>query len=125
MGIAAAAVIPLGLFLRFLPLGVFADLAGGILYAILIYLLLTVIAPRWSQTRCALWALGWCWTVELLQLTGLPTSLAQLFPPASLVFGTGFAALDLLAYAAGALGIWALDSFISRSKPGGPELNGA
>lgn len=101
MGITALAVIPIGLFIRFLPLGLFADLAGGVLYAVLIYLLVGWLTPHWKSSSVALCAIGWCFVIEFLQLSAFPAFLAAEFPPARLVFGTGFAALDLLAYALG------------------------
>ncbi|WP_404285350.1 DUF2809 domain-containing protein [Glutamicibacter arilaitensis] len=103
LGISAIALVPLGLFLRFLPWGLFADLAGGVLYAALIYVLVAFIVPMRSRLTVGLWALGWCMAVELLQLTALPREAAILFPPSRLVLGTGFAATDLLAYSVGVL----------------------
>ena len=109
MGITAAAVIPIGLFLRSLPLGLAADVAGGVLYAVLCYLLIACVLPRWRRPLVATAALVWCFGVELLQLTDFPAQLAQSFAPARLVFGTSFAALDLAAYLVGVLGIWLVD----------------
>lgn len=109
MGVTALAVIPLGLLLRSLPLGLVADLAGGVLYAALIYLLVACLAPRWRPATVALWAMSWCFAVELLQLSGLPADLARIFPPSRLVFGTGFSALDLVAYVPGVLFPWLID----------------
>ncbi|MGP9651723.1 ribosomal maturation YjgA family protein [Glutamicibacter sp. AOP38-B1-38] len=103
LGISACALVPLGLFLRFLPWGLVADLAGGVLYAALIYVVVAFIVPTRSWHTVGAWALGWCVAVELLQLTSLPREAAALFPPSRLILGTGFAAMDLLAYIVGAL----------------------
>lgn len=111
------AVIPLGLFIRFLPWGLGADLAGGILYAVLIYLLVAFLAPRARPSVVAVIAAAWCLMVELLQLTDIPRHAAATFAPARLVLGTSFAALDLVAYAAGLLAVWGCDRFFGPHHP--------
>ncbi|OIH82401.1 hypothetical protein BLJ79_19495 [Arthrobacter sp. UCD-GKA] len=108
---AAACVLPaiaLGLGARFLGSGLEADLAGGVVYAVLIYVLATFLRPRAGHVANALAALVFCVLIELLQLTDIPADLAALFPPVRLVLGTTFVPLDLLAYGLGtalALGI--------------------
>jgi len=108
---AAACVLPviaLGLGARFLGSGLAADLAGGVVYAVLIYVLATFLRPRAGHVANALAALVFCVLIELLQLTEIPADLAAFFPPVRLVLGTTFVPLDLLAYGLGtalALGI--------------------
>lgn len=114
MGISAVALIPIGLFLRFQPWGLISDLSGGILYASLIYVLVALVAPTCPRITVGLWSLGWCLGVELLQLTTFPSAAAQLFPPARLVFGTGFAPTDLVAYFFGVLFAFLVDFFWQR-----------
>lgn len=104
MGITALLVVPIGLFARFLPLGLAADLAGGLLYATLLYVLLGFLFPRAARLHLFLGSLGWCVAVELLQLTPLP------------LLGTSFAVLDLFAYVAGAALAWTLDGLICRTR---------
>jgi hypothetical protein len=94
-------VIALGLAARFLGAGLPADLAGGVLYAVLIHVLLTVLRPRAAALSNACIALALCVLIELLQLTGFPAEAARAFRPIALVLGTGFAPLDFLAYAIG------------------------
>ena len=117
MGITAMAVIPIGLFIRFLPWGLGADLAGGVLYAVLIYLLVAFLAPKARPSVIAGIAAAWCLMVELLQLTDVPRLAATAFAPTRLVFGTSFAALDLVAYAAGLLAAWGCDRFFGGQHP--------
>lgn len=114
MGISAVALIPIGLFLRFQPWGLLSDLSGGILYASLIYVLVAFLVPASTRITVGLWALGWCVAVELLQLTAFPSTAAHLFAPARLVFGTGFAATDLVAYLLGVLFAFLIDLFWQR-----------
>ncbi|MGP5012399.1 DUF2809 domain-containing protein [Glutamicibacter ardleyensis] len=114
MGISALALIPIGLFLRFQPWGLLSDLSGGILYASLIYVLVAFLVPTGTQITVGLWALGWCVAVELLQLTAFPSSVADLFPPARLVLGTGFAPTDLVAYFFGVLFAFLVDLIWQR-----------
>ncbi|MBV1778317.1 DUF2809 domain-containing protein [Paeniglutamicibacter sp. ABSL32-1] len=122
--LAAAALVPpvvaAGLASRFLGAGLPADLSGGVFYAVLIYLLLTVLRPRAAALSIAAAALVLCVLIELLQLTGIPADLARAFPPVRLVLGTGFAPLDLLAYAIGsalALGADVLAGRIRVRRP--------
>lgn len=114
LGISAIALVPLGLILRFLPLGLFADLAGGVLYAALIYVLVAFLAPRLRSVSVGVWTLVWCVGVELLQLSSIPQELAQVFAPIRLVLGTSFAWLDLLAYLGGTILVLALDRYLRR-----------
>ncbi len=108
LGVLLIATLVVGLAVRFALGGIAGDLLGGVLYAVLLFQLVTaaswLIRPRGRSHwwRIALVSAGLCAAVELLQLTGLPGLWAQAFPPARLVFGTTFSALDLAAYALGA-----------------------
>lgn len=77
-------------------------MAGGVLYAVLIYLLVAFFAPRWPPLRAAALALGVCVAIELFQLTPVPGELGAAFAPLRLVLGSTFVATDLVAYAIGA-----------------------
>lgn len=114
LAIAAVLVIPVGLAARFLPGGIIADAAGGVLYAILIYLLVAFVAPRWAGLKVAALALGICVVIELFQLTPIPATLGAAFPPLRLVLGSTFVATDLIAYAVGAALGWLGDRLIRR-----------
>ena len=89
-----------GLLVRAIP-GAIGDLTGGILYAVLVFLLVAVLVPTASTVRIGLGAFAICAAVELLQLTGLPSALTGVFPPARLVLGTTFVATDLVSSAVG------------------------
>ena len=100
-GLLVVPVIGLGLAARFLGAGLVADLSGGVLYAVLIYVLLVFVRPRAGYLSNAAIALAFCIAVELLQITTIPADLAAAFPPIRLVLGSTFAPLDLLAYVIG------------------------
>lgn len=98
--------------------GLVADLAGGVLYAALVYLLCALVRPDAAPRRVGLVALVVCVAVELAQLTGGPTALVDLWGPLRYALGTTFAAPDLLAYAAGVVGAAALDTVVGRGQRG-------
>lgn len=76
---------------------------GDALYAVLVYWLLAQLAPRISPLRTAMVCTALCWGVEFLQLWHPPWLQAiRGTTPGHLVLGSSFAAMDLLAYAAGA-----------------------
>ena len=117
--LAVPVVVAIGLALRFGVAGPVGDLTGGVLYALLVFLVVAFIARRWRAPLVGIIALGICTAVELLQLTGLPARLAEQVPPAALVLGTGFAGADLVAYLAGAaLGV-ALDRVLQTLRSPG------
>lgn len=99
--IVVPALVAAGLVSRHLLPGIVGDVAGGVLYAVLVYTLLVAALPRASTPVVAVTALVIGWAVELLQLTGLPASLAAVLPPARLVLGTTFAVWDLVTAAIG------------------------
>ena len=116
---AAALIIPIigiGLGARFLGAGLLADLAGGILYAVLVYTLAVFVRPAGSRISNAGLALGFCVAIELLQISSLPATLGAAFPPIRLVLGSTFVPLDLLAYLLGVLVALCIDSLISKVR---------
>lgn len=114
LGIIAMAMIPAGLSARYLGGGLAADLSGGVLYAALFYVFFALILVRRSPWIPASLAMLWCFGIEFLQLTGLPALLVSMLPAAHLVFGSGFAALDLPAYTLGILLSAALDFWLGQ-----------
>lgn len=102
----AVATLLVGLVLQLVPRNIVIDLAGGILYTLLLALLITFLAPRWPSWRPAVLAFGLSALIELSQLTGIPALLVQAFTPLRLVFGSSFDPLDFVAYAIGGLLAW-------------------
>lgn len=97
--IALAVVIVAGLGVHLLlPDTSASDIAGDALYAIAVYLLLVVLAPRLPPLAAGGIAAAWCVGIELFQLTGIPIAAGAVFPPTMLVLGTAFDARDLVVY---------------------------
>jgi uncharacterized membrane protein YdbT with pleckstrin-like domain len=97
----AALIVITGLLVHFAIRGVVADFVGDALYAVLVYLVVSFILVRRSSWHIALIAVLFCVAIELLQLTGLPDALAEVFPPSRYLLGTTFSTLDLVAYIVG------------------------
>lgn len=102
LGVAAGVVVVGGLRVSRSD-ATWADLAGGVAYAVLVVLLLALVRPAAPAVRLAAVGLGLCALVELAQLTGLPAAVVEAVPPARFVLGTTFWAGDLAAYAVGAV----------------------
>ncbi|MFD6446522.1 DUF2809 domain-containing protein [Promicromonospora sp. NPDC060204] len=113
---AAAAVLTVaaGLSLRSVLTGDLAKYAGDALYALLIFWLVLVVAPRTRGWVAAAVACGVSVAVELFQLTGIPAELGAHSTLARLVLGTTFNAPDLPFYAVGAAAGWALHHLAGR-----------
>ncbi len=102
----------------FAPDTAVSDIAGDLLYALLIYALVVVLVPRLPALGAGAIMLVWCVGVEAFQLTGLPVAWAAAFPPIVLVLGTVFDARDLAVYAVAAVGAACVDAFAcGRSTP--------
>jgi hypothetical protein len=114
LAVAAVAVVALGLAVRFGLGGVLGDLAGGVLYTVLVYLLVAVIAPGLRASRVAAIAFAWSALMELLQLIGVAAVLVSWWSPLRLVTGVSFVWTDLVAYAAGAASAGAVDAVLRR-----------
>lgn len=116
LGAGAAVTVVAGLSVHAWATGAVADASGDALYPVLIYIIAAMIAPGISSVRIGSLALLFCVAVELFQLTGVPTGIADHFPPAALVLGSTFSALDLLCYAAGTAVITAVDATARRGR---------
>ncbi|NQX16364.1 DUF2809 domain-containing protein [Rathayibacter sp. VKM Ac-2857] len=101
--LAALGALALGLALRFLLVGLFADLAGSVLYVVLVALLVCVLLPRLPAVTAAGVALAWSIAMEQLQAIGAAARLVELWPPLRLVVGSTFSWLDIAAYVLGAV----------------------
>ena len=113
----AVLVIAAGLLVHSTVPGLVGDVTADALYALLVYLVAAFLLPRASALVPAAVALMVCFLIEAWQLTGTPAALVDLFPPARLLVGTTFAALDLAAYAAGVLVGVLADRALSGAPP--------
>lgn len=112
---AAAAAVAAGLWARTGLAGIAGDAAGGILYAVLLYMLLAFAAPRARGAAVAAAAVVLCSAIELFQLTPWPAQWAGQWPPLRLVFGTTFNPWDFPAYAGGAAAAGLADRLLRHS----------
>lgn len=105
---AAAAVVTVaaGLSVRSVLDGDPAKYAGDALYALLMFWLVLVVAPRARGAVAAAVAFGISAAIELFQLTGIPAELGAHSTLARLVLGTTFNVPDLPFYAVGAVVGW-------------------
>ncbi|MCT9932179.1 DUF2809 domain-containing protein [Planotetraspora sp. A-T 1434] len=106
--VAAVIVVAVGLGVRAAFEGPVAKYAGDLLYTVLVYALIIVVAPRTRPVTAAAVALGLSWLVEFAQLTPIPAELSARSTVARLVLGSTFNAPDLLWYAVGACVGWAV-----------------
>ncbi|WP_223145052.1 DUF2809 domain-containing protein [Actinotalea subterranea] len=101
LAVALLVTVALGLATTRLK-GTAPDLLGDGLYAVLVYLLLALVAPRVRPRTLGAGAFAWCAAVELAQLTSVPAELVDAWAPFRYLLGTTFAPVDLVAYLAGA-----------------------
>ncbi len=94
---------------------VFDKYLGDALYAVLFYLLLSLFWKQGTPFVKTLLSCGAMIVIETFQLTGIPLKLSlsqNVFPKVvSIVLGTTFGWLDIVAYFAGILGVFLLDQF--------------
>lgn len=82
------------------------------------YLIVVCLAPRARPAAAAVVAGSLCLAIELFQLTGLPAAWAATFPPAALVFGTGFDGRDIVVSLVAVAGAGFIDKTVgSRMNP--------
>lgn len=101
--LAAVGALLVGLALRFLLTGLVADVAGSVLYVVLVALLVAIVLPRLPAVTAAGIALAWSIAMEQLQAAGVAARLVELWPPFRLVVGSTFSWLDIGAYVLGAV----------------------
>ncbi|SNY66403.1 Protein of unknown function [Paractinoplanes atraurantiacus] len=107
--IAAAGFLALALGIRLLAAGggvldssgALAQYSGTALYASMVYAGVFLLFPTAKPAGAGLAAIGFCWTVELFQLTGVPADLSTRSTLARLALGVAFDPTDLIWYAAG------------------------
>jgi hypothetical protein len=87
-----------------LSTGLVEQASGTGLYAAGVFCGVIVLWPRPPVRWVALIAAGWCWAVELLQLTGVPAELSARSVVARLVLGVSFDPADLGWYLVGVAG---------------------
>ncbi|NUO55463.1 MAG: DUF2809 domain-containing protein [Hamadaea sp.] len=119
--LAAVVVLLAGLGVRAFTGGVFAKYAGVALYAVLVYVLVLVVAPRLRPLPSAAIALAFCWAVEFFQLSPIPAELSERSTLARLILGSTFNAPDLLWYAVGVAVAYVVHAAVTRRGGGDPR----
>lgn len=84
--------------------------SGTALYASMVYAGVFFLAPATRPAVAGAAAVGFCWLVELLQLTGLPAALSERHLLARLALGVRFDHTDLFWYFLGVLPLVLLHS---------------
>jgi uncharacterized membrane protein YdbT with pleckstrin-like domain len=103
LGAVAGLILVTGLVVHFTVQSAAGDFVADALYAVMLFVVLSFIFVRVSGWRIALAAFLICVGIELFQLTGVPVSLTEVFPPIRLLLGTTFAPLDVVAYFVGSV----------------------
>jgi hypothetical protein len=117
---AAGLILVAGLTVRAVTTGAFAKYAGVALYAALVYALVVVLAPRLRPLWTAVVAVGFCWLVEVAQLTPYPAELSARSGLARLVLGSTFHPPDLFWYAVGVAAMAGGHTLLTRAAARGP-----
>jgi len=115
-----AGTVAAGLALRLLPLSLPPPVTkhgGSLLWAAMIYWIVTALRPRWSPVSAALAAGAIAAGVECSQLLHWPPMDAfRLTPLGALLLGRVFAVTDLVAYAAAIIVTWQIDKRIRSQR---------
>jgi hypothetical protein len=101
--VAAVLALGLGLASRAVLTGTPAKVLGVALYGTFVYALVVLAAPSVRLGRALAIAIGFCFAIELAQLTPGPAYLSARSRLLRLVFGAHFSAWDLATYVPGAL----------------------
>lgn len=101
MLLAAALFLAVALVIRALSGGRLEQYSGTALYASMVYAGVLFLWPRWAPLPAGGIAVGFCWLVEVAQLTGVPAALSARSLLARLVLGVQFDPTDLAWYPAG------------------------
>jgi len=102
---SALGFVTAGLAMRGFASGAVAQHSGTALYAALVYSGVLLVWPRVRPWVIGALAAGFCWLVELTQLTGVPARLAQESVLFRLVLGAQFDPVDLVWYPVGVVPI--------------------
>lgn len=95
------AILAIALGIRAAADGPLEQHSGTALYASLIYAIVVFFWPRLTPFATGAIALGFCWLVELAQLTPVPAALSERSLLARLALGAHFDPIDLAWYPIG------------------------
>jgi Protein of unknown function (DUF2809) len=107
--VVAAFALAVALAIRATRTGAVVQVSGTALYASMVYAAVVFLWPRVAAVPAGAIAIGFCWAMELFQLTGVPAALSAHSLLARLVLGVQFDPLDLAWYPAGVVPLVALE----------------
>lgn len=99
----AAAFLALAFAIRAVADGALEQISGTALYASMVYAGVVFAWPRMRPWLVGAIAIGFCWAVELSQLTGIPAYLSARSIVARLALGVAYDPADMFWYPAGVL----------------------
>lgn len=105
---SAVIFLAVALAIRAAADGAFEQYSGTALYASIVYAAVVFLWPRVSPLAAGGIAVGFCWLVEVAQLTHIPAALSQRSLLARLVLGVQFDPTDLAWYPIGIVPLIAL-----------------
>lgn len=115
MVFCAIVFLGVALALRSQTGGVVQNASGTVLYASMVYAAIVFLVPRVAPWLAGVIAVGFCWIVEISQLTGVPAYLSERSVLARLALGVAFDPQDLLWYPAGVVPLVAAHMMIHRA----------
>ncbi|MFF5081797.1 DUF2809 domain-containing protein [Actinoplanes sp. NPDC000266] len=126
--VAAAGFLAVALGIRLLAAGggvldssgALAQYSGTALYASMVYAGVFLLWPTARPAGAGLAAIGFCWAVELFQLTGVPAALSARSTLARLALGVAFDPTDLVWYVIGVVPLVVAHRMVesrSRARP--------
>jgi hypothetical protein len=111
---AVALILGLAFGIRAWHDGPVEQYSGTALYASMIYAGVFVLWPLMPAVRAGLVAVGFCWAMELFQLTGIPAALSARSLLARLALGVQFDGVDLAWYPVGVVPLVVLHLLVRR-----------
>ncbi|MGY0235322.1 ribosomal maturation YjgA family protein [Longispora urticae] len=126
---SAAAFLAVALAIRAVSVvgGTIEQISGTALYGSIIYAATLFLRPRSSPLVAGVVAVGFCWLVELAQLTHIPAALSRHSLVARVVLGVRFDPADLAWYPAGIIPLVVLHWWAraGERRPTPPDDDGA
>lgn len=105
--------------------GLLAQYSGTALYASMIYAGVFLLRPSTRPVLAGLLAVGFCWAVELFQLTGIPAQLSARSLLARLALGVRFDWVDVAWYPVGVVPLVVLLLLVRRRAAGPSAIVGS
>jgi hypothetical protein len=113
---SAVLFLAVALAIRAAAGGALEQISGTTLYASMVYAGVVFLWPRMRPLVAGAIATGFCWAVELSQLTGVPAYLSARSIVARLVLGVKYDPADMLWYPAGVIPLVVLHLLLRRDQ---------